>query len=57
MIKKRVKYLIKNKLIDLVSTDAHCNPDVYDDLEKAINYVENKQKQPLFDLLEHIQSS
>lgn len=57
LMKKRIKYLIKNKLIDLVSTDAHCNPNVYDELEKAIKYVESKQKQPLFNLLEHIQSS
>jgi len=41
-MKKRIKYLFKNKLVDFVATDAHRNINSYEMFEKAYKYVSKK---------------
>lgn len=41
-MKKRIKYLFKNKLVDFVATDAHRNIDSYKMFEKAYTMVSKK---------------
>jgi len=41
-MKKKVKYLLKNKLVDFVATDAHRNPESYSQFKKAYDYVSKK---------------
>jgi len=41
-MKKRIKYLFKNKLVDFVATDAHRNIDSYKMFDKAYSMVSKK---------------
>lgn len=41
-MKKRIKYLFKNKLVDFVATDAHRNINSYEVFEKAFQSVSKK---------------
>ena len=41
-MKKRIKYLLKNELIDFVATDAHRNINSYEMFAKAYKYVSKK---------------
>jgi protein-tyrosine phosphatase len=43
-IKKKVQYLLKNGLIDLVASDAHRNPKSYSDLKQTIELIHKKHK-------------
>ncbi len=42
VMKKKVRYLLKNKLVDFVATDAHRNPESYSQFKKAYDYVSKK---------------
>lgn len=41
-VKKHVKYLLKNGLVDLVGSDCHRNPRNYQDFAKALQLIEKK---------------
>lgn len=44
-MKKRIKYLFKNKLVDFVASDAHRNPDSYKIFDKAYKVISKKYGQ------------
>lgn len=41
-IKKKVRYLLKNQLVDFIATDCHMNPESYPMFEKAYKLVSKK---------------